>query len=1035
MPLCIKVRWKMLLLFFCLTQVVSGSGPRCDKRPTGQEPYKQGGDGGFSISVAGSPTLYRPGQEYTVSLSGMRLNDGHIEATKIKFIDYTLVAESDLPATEISNLGTFQVQPGDAMTKFSHRCSHAVKATSAIPKDEITVQWTAPEPGNGCIQLKVMVVERKDVWYMDDGGLTYTFCEDDSPMGTVPVVEPCCACDEAKYEVIFEGLWSRHTHPKDYPIDEWKTQFSHLIGASHSIDYDLWKYGELSSPALTMLAATGQTKKLEIDMKRFSKNIRSVIKARGLQQRSNVVGRTFAVFRMDPTNHLLSLVSKMIPSPDWIVGVSLENLCLANCSWVDSRVVDLYPWDGGVRSGVTYNNPGDDTVPREVIHRITACRPDNEESPFFDPTCAPLKPVARLHILKQREYKKQCSNGQEGPGIPLNPSWGSSSMAGGPGDIYSGQGIGPSSDDNSNPYADYGSSGTYNDNSYADSSSSSYSSPYSSSSSSYSSNYGANGDLCQMKEWTDWTECSQTCGQGSQSRTRVWMNPVGSTIANCPKEKLFAKRTCENTSPCPARNYDNSYNPFYTEDELMSGYSSQWSRRGLTTGNLKKEDESSGGTKSYLYGGGEEEPTRQVYSSVNNPSTYMDPYHDPYNKYSGYTKQKGYPPQTNKPGSHRYNPYKALGYYGYTYAGPSSGPYGNAQAPYQTDPDLQSNVQGDSTTVGGCETEEWADWSECSAVCGSGTKSRKRFYVGQDSSLCSEELYQTEPCEETSGCGDDNTPSLPTPLMRTRHQLQQQRPGPVQRRGPYRATDPQCSVADWSEWSPCSVSCGHGHNIRTRVFTLSFVPNRICEGVRLTEKKDCRLQDCWTDYYDDEEVFDMDDMDDDEPVTIEVMEDEAPAEPYCQEDPDPGRCRMAITRWYYNPREGNCQEYKYSGCGGNRNSFVTMESCMQTCHKNRRESVFKDLMSMSLVREDYKPQPVPCKVSEWSEWSECSNQCGRGWMTMTRTILAREENGGRACPKKLEKRRKCRGQRCAVPPSDWYAGSWRMLQDNDDIRN
>ena len=55
----------------------------------------------------------------------------------------------------------------------------------------------------------------------------------------------------------------------------------------------------------------------------------------------------------------------------------------------------------------------------------------------------------------------------------------------------------------------------------------------------------------------------------------------------------------------------------------------------------------------------------------------------------------------------------------------------------------------------------------CKNVC----RSRKRFYVGQDSSLCSEELYQTEPCEETSGCGDDNTPSLPTPLMRTRSDL------------------------------------------------------------------------------------------------------------------------------------------------------------------------------------------------------------------------------------------------------------------------
>ena len=100
-------------------------------------------------------------------------------------------------------------------------------------------------------------------------------------MAAPPLVEPCRACNEAKYEVIFEGLWSRHTHPKDFPSNEWQTAFSHMIGASHSIDYDLWKYGELSSPALQMLAETGQTRKLEIDMKRSSKNIRSVIKARG----------------------------------------------------------------------------------------------------------------------------------------------------------------------------------------------------------------------------------------------------------------------------------------------------------------------------------------------------------------------------------------------------------------------------------------------------------------------------------------------------------------------------------------------------------------------------------------------------------------------------------------------------------------------------------------------------------------------------------------------------------------------------------
>lgn len=29
--------------------------------------------------------------------------------------------------------------------------------------------------------------------------------------------QPCCACDEAKYQFTFHGLWSKQTHPKDWP--------------------------------------------------------------------------------------------------------------------------------------------------------------------------------------------------------------------------------------------------------------------------------------------------------------------------------------------------------------------------------------------------------------------------------------------------------------------------------------------------------------------------------------------------------------------------------------------------------------------------------------------------------------------------------------------------------------------------------------------------------------------------------------------------------------------------------------------------
>ena len=121
MPLDTKVRHKLGWILFILPllfNVALGSAPKCDKRPLGQEASKTSGDHGFYVEVAGSPRLYRPGQVYTVSLTGMRMDEGDIEPKKVKFIDFMIVAESNLPSTEVSGLGTFETMAGDAMSKF-----------------------------------------------------------------------------------------------------------------------------------------------------------------------------------------------------------------------------------------------------------------------------------------------------------------------------------------------------------------------------------------------------------------------------------------------------------------------------------------------------------------------------------------------------------------------------------------------------------------------------------------------------------------------------------------------------------------------------------------------------------------------------------------------------------------------------------------------------------------------------------------------------------------------------------------------------
>ena len=37
--------------------------------------------------------------------------------------------------------------------------------------------------------------------------------------------------------------------------------------------------------------------------------------------------------------------------------------------------------------------------------------------------------------------------------------------------------------------------------------------------------------------------------------------------------------------------------------------------------------------------------------------------------------------------------------------------------------------------------------------------------------------------------------------------------------------------------------------------------------------------------------------------------------------------RASISRWYFDPQSGQCNEFLYGGCGGNQNNFESLEEC------------------------------------------------------------------------------------------------------------
>jgi len=369
------------------------------------------------------------------------------------------------------------------------------------------------------------------------------------------VLDQCCACDEAKYELVFEGLWSRYTHPDDFPENYWLAYFSDIIGASHSNDFRMWALDSLASEGVRELAESGITKKLESELKQVSVKTRTIIKARELRF-PTLNSKTSAVFRTDRHHHLVSILSKLGPSPDWMLGVSGLELCQSDCSWATQRVVDLHLLDAGTDSGLTFMAPDQPTRPQAPIRYFKKGSPNelneskgeprqleyalNENQSFIggEQTLTSmedegqfrasssslegtsqannqelsksaslpdeqLKPFARLTITRQRIYEKSCDSPSTQHTNPQANSVGSATVA------------------------------STNEQSVA--------SNYETSLNNLRPSSPAD---CRFTDWSDWSICSSQCGKGIRTRTRSFLTDDQSQLFGCQQSDLIEKEIC-----------------------------------------------------------------------------------------------------------------------------------------------------------------------------------------------------------------------------------------------------------------------------------------------------------------------------------------------------------------------------------------------------------------------------------------------------------------------------------------------------------
>jgi hypothetical protein len=169
----------------------------------------------------------------------------------------------------------------------------------------------------------------------------------------------------ATYKVTFSSVWSKATHPADFPRNP---HFSGLIGATHNDAARFWQVGGLASPGIKNMAETGVKSPLDKEILRAMKAGRAgeKLSGSGMPVSPGKVELTFKVSREFPR---VTLVSMIAPSPDWFVGVSGLPL-FENGDWVEKKIVELYPYDAGTDSGRSYASGDKATKPQARITRL-----------------------------------------------------------------------------------------------------------------------------------------------------------------------------------------------------------------------------------------------------------------------------------------------------------------------------------------------------------------------------------------------------------------------------------------------------------------------------------------------------------------------------------------------------------------------------------------------------------------------------------------------------------------------------------------
>lgn len=174
----------------------------------------------------------------------------------------------------------------------------------------------------------------------------------------------------ATYTITFESSWADN-HSNLPGGAHW----SKLVGANHNGSVTFLEMGQIATFGIERIAEEGVNSEFrdnEVQPAIDAGDAEQYINGNGLGSAAGTI--IIAGLEINESHPLLTLVSMIAPSPDWMIAVNGLDL-RGSGDWESSIVLDLYPYDAGTDDGTGYNSLNEDTNPQDPISSLQNIAP------------------------------------------------------------------------------------------------------------------------------------------------------------------------------------------------------------------------------------------------------------------------------------------------------------------------------------------------------------------------------------------------------------------------------------------------------------------------------------------------------------------------------------------------------------------------------------------------------------------------------------------------------------------------------------